>query len=96
MLGCSLNERDLGGGYRLVQLSGTTSAIINQESELVVYPNVVSVRVEGNFVYGRRVMATDNANSQDPRFSDGLGDFRLNLTTGQLDHIRVQARSDDG
>jgi len=73
----------LPNGYRFVELSKGNGAIVTDEGEFAVYPNVVEYQLNGALVTGRRVLATDNTDYSQP-FTEGLGNFVFDTGTGEL------------
>lgn len=82
--GCSEADVDLGNGYRYVELSRGTGAIVDRHGDFVVYPNVTDYRKINGLVVGRRVLATNNIDGNDSRFTTGLGQYMLNTETGEV------------
>ena len=85
LAGCFAGERNepLPNGYRVVELSRGTAAIITNDGDFAVYPNIVEHRVQGSLVIGRRVSTRDNTDGS-AEFTTGLGDFTFDTSTGHL------------
>jgi hypothetical protein len=80
--GCAEKSESLGNGYRFVELSRGNGAI-TKNGEFVVYPNVVEHEISGVRIVGRRERAESNSDSSPP-FTEGLGYFVLDTSTGEL------------
>ncbi|WP_338242230.1 hypothetical protein [Aurantiacibacter hainanensis] len=85
LTGCVSGEANdtLPNGYRFVELSDGNGAIVSDEGDFAVYPNVLEYRLENERVVGKRVLATDNTDYSHP-FTEGLGYFVFDTRTGEL------------
>jgi hypothetical protein len=79
VVSCGGKSKDLGGGYKYVQLDGTNAAIADRDSRMVVDPNVKQYRVVDSFIIGERVDA-----NIDDKLSKRFGYFILDMREGQL------------
>ena len=92
---CGEVEEQLPGGLLLLGLDGNTAAIVNSKGDIVMHPNIVSIRCDGRFVYGERKLAVTNTDGS-PSFTEGLGHFVLDSSSKQavigLDEDKLKAR----
>lgn len=84
LVSCKPAEMQLGENLQVVALSGRTTAIIDQNSKFVVYPNIAEYEVFGQHVVGYRDEAQDNSFDLE-QFTTGFGYFVLNTETLELE-----------
>lgn len=77
--GCSKGEVRLGGGLRLVELDGDNNAIVKNNGEFVVYPNIIKISKNGSIIRGARVKSKYTIDDTDPDFNSGFGDFCIEI-----------------
>ena len=73
----------VGEASELVPLDGDTWAIVSNEGEIAVYPNVIALTCHGGVAWGMRALATGNTDGSAP-FSTGLGYFLFFPESGAL------------
>jgi hypothetical protein len=88
---CGEREEVLGNGYKYIELSRGNGAIVNSSNRFVVYPNVTNYSRNGRYIFGNRILATDNIDRADSNFTSNLGTFILDTNNG---HVR-EAISDE-
>jgi len=80
---CSDLSISLSKDARLVQLAGGTWAIVSEERDFLVYPNVTALTCRGDIAFGVRELATNNTDYSEP-FTSGLGYFLLFPESGAV------------
>lgn len=80
---CSDLSISLSKDAQLVQMDGATWAIISEEGDFLVYPNVTALTCRGEIAFGVRELANGNTDYSEPLRS-GLGYFLLSTESGAL------------
>lgn len=64
---------------KLVELDGDNKAIIKNNGEFIIYPNVTKISKNGTIIRGTRSKSKYTIDDTDPSLDSGFGDFCIEV-----------------